>query len=66
LESAAVFLVGVAVVWLVFWVVRNDGMPTIGAQRGLYRMRVPEARPETDPESAPPSTPGQGSPPAGR
>ena len=41
MESVAVFLVGVAMVWLVFWAVRNDGARSIRDQRGLFRMRVP-------------------------
>ena len=59
LESVAVFLVGVAMVWLVFWIVRNDGAPSIQAQRGLYRMRVPDARPDVNaaPTPAPTSAP---------
>lgn len=41
MESAAVFLIGVAIVWLVFWIVQNDGARTIHGQRGLFRMRMP-------------------------
>lgn len=61
LESAAVFLVGVAMVWLVFWLVRNDGAPSIGAQRGPYRMRVPETPPAADADPASASDPASGS-----
>jgi hypothetical protein len=45
MESAAVFLIGVAIIWLVFWTVRNDGMPSIRDQRGLFRMRPPAETP---------------------
>lgn len=48
MESVAVFLVGVAMVWLVFWLVRNDGAPSIKSQRGLYSMRVPEVPPAAE------------------
>lgn len=48
MESVAVFLVGVAMVWLMFWLVRNDGAPSIKAQSGLYSMRVPETPPATE------------------
>ena len=41
MESAAVFLIGIAIIWLVFWTIRNDGMPSIRDQRGLFRMRPP-------------------------
>lgn len=50
MESAAVFLIGVAIVWLVFWIVQNDGAPTIRHQRGLFRMRTPA---ESDPSAGP-------------
>lgn len=43
MESAAVFLIGIAIVWLVFWTVRNDGVPAIRDQRGVFRMRPPAA-----------------------
>lgn len=66
MESAAVFLIGIAVVWLVFWIVRNDGVPTIRDQRGLYRMRTPETRPDAAREPAQSLKPGQGLPPATR
>lgn len=35
-------------VWLMFWLVRNDGAPSIKAQSGLYSMRVPETPPATE------------------
>ena len=41
MESVAVFLTGVAMVWIVFWIVRNDGARSIREQQGLFRMRVP-------------------------
>lgn len=49
MESVAVFLVGVAIVWIVFWAIRNDKSPRIADQRGLFRMRVP-GEAETEPE----------------
>ena len=50
MESAAVFLVGIAMIWIVFWIVRNDGVRSIRDQRGLFRMRVPpEAEAARDP-----------------
>lgn len=45
MESVAVFLVGVAVIWLVFWIVKNDGAATLRDQRGLFRMRPPAEPP---------------------
>jgi hypothetical protein len=50
MESAAVFLIGVAIIWLVFWTVRNDGMPSIRDQRGLFRMRPPAETPRPGPQ----------------
>lgn len=52
MESVAVFLVGIAVIWLVFWIVKNDGAATLRDQRGLFRMRPP-AEPPAQPGAAP-------------
>jgi hypothetical protein len=51
MESAAVFLVGVAIVVLVFWLVQNDRSPSIRDQRGLFRMRPP-AQPAPEEKAA--------------
>ena len=53
MESAAVFMVGAAMIWLVYWIVGNDGAPTIREQRGPFRMQPPaEPRAEPAPEAA--------------
>ena len=59
MESAAVFLVGIAVIMLVFWIVQNDGASSIRDQRGLFRMRPPaEQPPPPEAENAKPAAPG--------
>lgn len=60
MESAAVFLVGIAIILLVFWIVRNDGASSIRNQRGLFRMRPPAA-PPPDADSAKSTAPRSGS-----
>jgi len=39
MESLAVFLAGVAIVWLVFWQVQHDQVRSIEEHRGFFRMR---------------------------
>jgi hypothetical protein len=65
MESVAVFLTGVAMVWIVFWFVRNDGARSIRDQRGLFRMRVPQ-EPVTTPPVTTPEEPGRAEPAAGK
>ncbi len=67
MESAAVFLVGIAIILLGFWIVQNDGASSIRKQRGLFRMRPPAGPPPPEPslsgaDNAKPAAPGPDSP----
>lgn len=67
MESAAVFLIGIAVIWLVFWIVRNDGATEIRDQHGLFRMRPPaEPAAEAAPDDIGAAESGGNRPPAAR
>ena len=39
MSSVAVLAVGIGLVWLVFWAVRNEGVGKVGEQSGLFKMR---------------------------
>lgn len=39
MESLGVLAVGVAIVWLVVWTIKNERVGRIGEQKGLFRMR---------------------------
>ena len=39
MTSIAVLAIGVGIVWLVFWAVKNEGASKVGEQSGLFRMR---------------------------
>ena len=39
MTSIAVLAVGIGVVWLVFWAVKNERATRVGEQGGLFRMR---------------------------
>ncbi len=59
MEDVAVLMVGISIIWIVVWAIRNDKPPRIADQRGLFRMRVP-----TEAEPVPPARPRPGSPAA--
>jgi hypothetical protein len=44
LESLAIAAAGIAVVWLIFWTIRNENVSSIGEQKGLFRMIDHEAK----------------------
>ena len=44
LESLAIAAAGIAVVWLIFWAIRNENVSSIGEQKGLFRMIDHEAK----------------------
>ena len=46
MESVAIGVAGIAVVWLIIWTVRNDKVSSIGDQKGLFRMVDHEANDE--------------------
>ena len=50
MTSIAVLVIGVGIVWLVFWVVKNENASKIGEQSGLFRMRDWSAEPDADQE----------------
>lgn len=54
MESVAIGVAGIAVVWLIIWTVRNGKAPSIGDQKGLFRMVDHEAKDErkTEPDLA--------------
>ena len=44
LESLAIAAAGIAVIWLIFWAIRNENVSSIGEQKGLFRMIDHEAK----------------------
>lgn len=59
MEAVGVFMVGISIIWIVVWAIRNDTCSRIVDQRGLFRMRVPRAE-----EPLPPARRRPGAPPA--
>jgi len=51
MESVAVGVAGIAVVWLIIWTVRNGKAPSIGDQKGLFRMVDHEANDKAEIEA---------------
>ena len=53
MESIAIVLAAIAVIWLIIWCIRNENVTSIGEQKGLFRMidyaaRSKEAEDVTD------------------
>ena len=38
MEAIAIALAGIAVVWVIFWSIRNENVSSIAEQKGLFRM----------------------------
>ncbi len=51
MESVAIGVAGIAVVWLIIWTVRNGKAPSIGDQKGLFRMVDHEANDKAEIEA---------------
>ncbi len=51
MTGLAIAFTGIAVVWLLIWVIRNDKVSSIADQKGLFRMVDHEAKKERKPKS---------------
>jgi hypothetical protein len=54
MESIAIVLAAVAIIWLIVWCIRNENAPSIGEQKGLFRM-VDHSVQSADDEEEPPA-----------